>query len=167
MRAALRATARERVEAGSGRAFHRWHRDRSMQRLSLCGVRSPRAWAPAPAIRAQREGRAPALFAPGEVQVVEAAGAALGIGPERALRLASGDPGWRLAEAIDAEIRLRETLAQRVRELTGSPTRRAAMARIEARIERARAQGTPFPDAGPGDAKERAAVRRALKRGRR
>ena len=61
----------------------------------------------------------------------DAAGAALGIGPERALR--------------------------------GSPTRRAALARIEARIERARAQGTPFPDVGPGNAKERATVRRVLK----
>ena len=98
---------------------------------------------------------------------VEAAGAALGTGPDRALSLASRDPGWRLAEAIDAEIGLRETLAQRVRALTGSPARGAAMARIEARIGRARAQGTPFPDVGPGDAKERAAVRRVLKGGRR
>ena len=98
---------------------------------------------------------------------VEAGGAALGMGPDRALRLASGDPGWRLAEAIDAEIRLPETLAQRVRALTGSPNLGEAMAKIEAHSERARAQGTPFPDAGPGDAKERAAVRRVLKGGRR
>ena len=94
---------------------------------------------------------------------VEAGGAALGMGPDRALSVASGDPSWRLADAIDAEIKLRETLAQRVLTLTGSPTRRAALTRIEAHIERTRAQGTPFPDAGPGDAKERAAVRRVLK----
>ena len=97
----------------------------------------------------------------------DAACAALGIGPERALSLASGDPGWRLATAIDAEIRLRETLAQRVRALTGSPSRGTALARIEACIERARAQGRRLPDAGPDDAKARAAVRRVLEGGRR
>ena len=96
---------------------------------------------------------------------VEAGGAALGIGPDRALGVAGGDAGRRLTDAIDAEIGLCETLAQRVRALTGSPTRGAALARIEARIERA--QGTPFPHAGSGDAKERAAVRRFLKGGRR
>ena len=105
---------------------------------------------PRPAIRAQREGRAPALFAPGEVQVVEAAGAALGIGPERALRLASGDPGWRLAEAIDAEIRLRETLAQRVRELTSSPTRRAATGEDRGAYRAGAGAGLAVPGRGAG-----------------
>ena len=98
---------------------------------------------------------------------VEAGGAALGMGPDRALGVAGGDAGERLTNGIDAESGLCETLAQRVRALTGSPTRGAALARIEARIERAPAQGTPFPDAGPGDAKERAAVRHFLKGGRR
>ena len=53
------------------------------------------------------------------------------------------------------------------RALRGSPTRRATLVRIEARIERARAQGRRLPDAGPDDAKEGAEVRHVLKGGRR